>query len=149
MPQLTLEEGIAVVKTVAEKQQTDIKQFLMTAMSGILGAFIISVLFLAAFSILMTAKDMPSTAVMPFACISISAGAMGGGVVSSRLYRSRGLMIGAVTGLLFYIILYIVGIIMRQADLNAMFLLKIFLSIIFGAIGGIIGINMKTKRSRF
>jgi putative membrane protein (TIGR04086 family) len=137
-----------MMKTVAEKQQPNAKQFVMPAIYGILGAFIISILLLAAFSALMTAKDMPSAAVMPFACIAISAGALCGGFMASRLYRSRGLMMGAVTGLLFFIILYITGAIMHQADLNTLLLLKIVLSAVFGAVGGIVGVNLKRRRSR-
>jgi hypothetical protein len=37
---------------------------------------------------------------------------------------------------------------MRQADLNAMLLLKIILSVVLGAVGGIAGVNIKRRKSK-
>jgi putative membrane protein (TIGR04086 family) len=137
-----------MMKTVAEKQSANVKQLIKPALSGILCAFIVSVFLLAVFSALMAAKDMPSVIVLPFACISISIGALCGGFLASRLNNSRGLFLGVVTGLLFMIILYIAGAFMHQADLNMLLFLKIVLAAFFGAVGGITGVNLKRRRSR-
>jgi putative membrane protein (TIGR04086 family) len=137
-----------MMKTVAEKQSANVKQLIKPALSGILCAFIVSVFLLAVFSVLMAAKDMPSVIVLPFACISISIGALCGGFLASRLNNSRGLFLGVVTGLLFMIILYIAGAIMHQADLNMLLFLKIVLAAFFGAVGGITGVNLRRRRSR-
>jgi putative membrane protein (TIGR04086 family) len=143
-----LNEGVAMMKTVPEKQPVSVSQLFMPELFGILGAFIVSVLLLAVFSAIMAARDVPSSMIMPFACVSISLGSLCGGFMASRLYRSHGFLLGLVTGLLFYVILYMIGAIMHQADLNALLLLKIILSVLFGAVGGIIGVNFKRRRSK-
>ena len=136
------------MKTVAETKQTNIHGFVVPVLSGILGAFIASILLLALFSLLMSVRDMPNGVITPFACVSISFGAALGGFVATKLFQSHGLIIGMVTGFLFFVILYLVGIVMQQAELNGMFLLKVVLSIIFGAVGGIAGVNVRSKKSR-
>jgi putative membrane protein (TIGR04086 family) len=137
-----------MMKTVSEKQSLSVRQLVMPGLIGILGAFIASVLLLIVFAIVMSVKDMPSSIILPFACISVSVGAFCGGFVASRLYRSHGLIVGAVTGLVFYLILYLIGIMMRQAGLNTSMLLKLILSTVFGALGGVTGVNFRRRRSK-
>lgn len=136
------------MKTVAEAKQVKMHGFVTPVLFGILGAFIASVLLLALFSFLMTVRDMPNGVITPFACVSISVGAAMGGFIATRLFQSRGLIIGMITGFVFFVILYLVGIIVQQAELNGMLLLKVSLSVVFGAFGGIAGVNKRSKKSR-
>lgn len=137
------------MKTVSEKQNSaGVGRLLMPELYGLLSAFIAAVLLLVLFSAVMAAKDIPSSLITPFACISISIGAFFGGMIASKSIHSHGLMMGAVNGVLFFLFLYVIGLIMRQVDLNTMLLLKIILSVVFGAVGGVLGVNVKHKRSK-
>jgi putative membrane protein, TIGR04086 family/integral membrane protein, TIGR04097 family len=136
------------MKTVAEAKQVKARGYVTPVLWGILGAFVASILLLALFSILMTVRDMPNGVISPFACVSISFGAAFGGFITTRLFQSRGLVMGMITGFIFFITLYLAGIIVQQAELNGLLLLKVSLSVVFGGIGGISGVNMRSKRSR-
>ena len=135
------------MKTVAEKQPANTGRLIKPILSGILCAFIVSVVLLLIFSVMMTAANLPGGAITPFACVSISVGAFFGGFLSARLCGSKGLLLGAVSGLLYILILYLLGAVMRQADLNAMLFLKIVLALVLGAVGGITGVNLKHRKS--
>lgn len=135
------------MKTVTEKQDAvHPGKAVVPVLIGVIGSIIVSMLLLVLFSMILSAKDLPSGANLPFACTALSGGSICGGLLTARLYRSRGLMIGAIQGLAFFLLMYLTGAIMRQADLNAMLLLKLALSVAFGAVGGIAGVNIRRRR---
>ena len=88
-------------------------------MMGTMGALAVSLLLLCAFSIVMALRDIPSVAILALAYVSVVGGAFTGGFVSARLIRSRGLLIGAVTGVAFLLLLYLAGLITGQTQFGA------------------------------
>lgn len=137
-----------MIHVAAENRKLKGKQILMPVIMGILAALIASLILLAIFSVLLSTLDIPTVSVQVFACISIGAGALTGGFFSARILRNKGLLSGAATGLLFYAVLLIAGAAMGQADIQALTLLKVLLAVVFGAIGGIMGVNSKRRLRR-
>ena len=137
------------MKTVSENQSSgNIKNAAMPLLTGVLSAFILSIVMLMIFSLVMTLNDLPTGVVQLFACISIGIGALAGGFMSSRLYRNNGLILGVITGLMFFAILLITGVITHQVGFNAYLLIKFALTLVCGGAGGITGVNLRRKRSR-
>lgn len=143
---MLLKEGVAM-KTVADTQ-TAFKSSVASVLFGVVGALLVSLLLLSAFSILMTVRDLPSVVILLLACVSIAGGAFVGGMVAARLIRNRGLLIGAITGLAFFLILYLTGLIMHQAGMDVWLLVKVAVALLTGGIGGITGVNMRKRHSR-
>lgn len=135
------------MKTVADTQ-TAFKSSVASVLFGVVGALLVSLLLLSAFSILMTVRDLPSVVILLLACVSIAGGAFVGGMVAARLIRNRGLLIGAITGLAFFLILYLTGLIMHQAGMDVWLLVKVAVALLTGGIGGITGVNMRKRHSR-
>lgn len=135
------------MKTVADTQ-TAFRSSVASVLFGVVGALLVSLLLLSLFSILMTVRDLPAVVIVLLACVSIAGGAFVGGMVAARLIRNRGLMIGAITGLAFFLILYLTGLIMHQAGMDAWLLVKVAIAVLTGGIGGITGVNMRKHHSR-
>lgn len=130
----------------AKQEHSKFGLFLKPVIFGIIGGFIVSILLLGIISFVFTVQDIPQSAVQPFTCFSICGGAFIGGFIASHLYKNKGLMLGALTGLLFFLILYITGLFMNQINLGTLALLKLVLSVVFGATGGVFGVNTLSKR---
>jgi putative membrane protein (TIGR04086 family) len=120
--------------------------FLKPVVFGVIGSFIISIVLLGVISFVFTVQDIPQSAIMPLVFFAICGGAFVGGFFSSHLFKNKGLAIGALTGLLFFLILYITGVSMHQINVGSLAVLKLVLSIVFGALGGIVGVNTLSKR---
>jgi putative membrane protein (TIGR04086 family) len=130
----------------AKQEHSKMGLFIKPVILGIIGGFIISILLLGIISFVFTVQDIPQSAILPFAFFSVCGGAFTGGFFASHLYKNKGLMLGALTGLLFFLILYIVGVFMNQINVGSLAFLKLVLSVVFGAIGGVIGVNTLSKR---
>lgn len=118
----------------------------MPMLFGIMGALVISLLLLAVFSMIMAMRDVPSPVILSLAYVSVAGGSFAGGFVSARLIRSRGLVVGAVTGAAFLLILYLAGVLTRQTQFSVDLLWKIAVAVLAGSAGGIIGVNKRGRR---
>lgn len=120
----------------------------LPAVFSVLIGLIVSILLLALFSLIFTVQDLPQGAVVPLACISIAGGSLVGGFLAARTYGNKGLAFGAITGLLFFVVLYVIGIIMRQIGIGPEAFLKLIISVTAGCIGGITGVNTGRRKQR-
>lgn len=109
-----------------------------------IGVVVCTVILLIAAAI-MTTGELPTSAVTPVALAAATIGAFVGGFVAARLSRERGLLYGAGIGLLLYLLITIVGIVVLQELRGTMMLLKAALMIGGGALGGILGVNVKSR----
>jgi putative membrane protein (TIGR04086 family) len=138
--------GITMRESQAKQEQSGFVSFVKPVAFGIIGGLIISILLLSLISFVFTVQNIPQSAVIPFACFSICGGAFTGGFFASHKYKNKGLVLGALTGLLFFLILYIVGVFMNEINSGALAMLKLVLSVVFGSFGGIVGVNTLHKR---
>lgn len=110
-----------------------------------IGVIVCAVILLIAAAI-MTTGILPASAVNPVALAAAAIGAFASGFASARLSRERGLLYGAGVGLLLFLLITVVGMLSSQELRGSMMLLKAALTIGFGALGGVLGVNVKTRR---
>lgn len=67
------------------------------------------------------------------------------GIVSSKIIKMKGLINGFVSGMLFYLLIFSAGLIMMDGTITLFTFLKLIVSILFGTIGGVVGVNKKEK----
>ena len=113
-------------------------------------AYGLSLTLLIVFAMVLTYTSFPessiSTVVLIVSIISILFGAK----LSATKAKSRGWLIGSVTGFLYMLILYFVSLFFNQRPILDMHVLFILLmGFIVGAVGGIIGINFKKTEKRY
>lgn len=110
-----------------------------------LGVAVCAIILLIAAAI-MTTGVLPGTAVTPVALAAVAIGAFIGGLAAARWSRERGLLYGAGVGLLLFLLITIVGIAVMQELSGTMVMLKAVLTIGAGALGGVLGVNVKNRR---
>ena len=122
--------------------------FVLPVLIGVLFSFICSLCFLGIFAVVMTVKDLPQGAITPLACLSLAVGAFVGGFVAARIRQSKGFFSGVIMGLCFFLILFLTGVVMREAEGPVLLLVMLLVSVVCGGIGCIAGMNMKRRRAR-
>ncbi len=138
--------GIAMRNAV--QVQSGSRDATLSVLLGTLTAFLFSILLLVFFSLLMTVQNMPSGVVQLFAFLAVAGGGFAGGILAGRLFRQKGLLLGAVTGFVFLLIVLLVNAAFGQFAFGGMLVFKILAGVLAGAFGGIAGVNMHRRRGR-
>lgn len=86
-----------------------------------------------------------SAAVLPAALAVIAMAAFAGGFTAARLFKERGLLIGAACGALLFAVTVLGGLGVDGTTSGVMALLKPIIAVGFGALGGVSGVNLKRK----
>ena len=116
-----------------------------SASSSLIGIVLILICLLL-FSFFMTKFDAPEPLVSVMSSLALCIGAYVGGYISSKKRRQNGLLMGVVTGIIIYCIIFFACIIFAKSSISFGFLTKLIMTLICAAIGGIIGVNSKGKR---
>ncbi len=105
---------------------------------------LVSLLGMAA---LLLTQDTPQTFVSPLALVALVVGCFVGGVVAARCAGQNGWLMGlSCGGVLFLLLLFGSGFAMLRS--TAMHpLLKLAIMLLSAAVGGIVGINLKSRRA--
>ena len=115
---------------------------------GIAAGGVITSLLLLLMALGMTAWDLPQAVIAPLATVAAAVGAFVGGLIAARIARQQGLLVGALCGVLLYALILLTGL-THVADMQATsILIKWAILIACGAVGGILGVNLKRRPLR-
>lgn len=122
-----------------------IKKIAVSAAIGTgIGMFSTSVLiFLMAAAI--TLADVPAMLISPITVIFLAFGSLCGGFASAKLSGEKGLLCGCLSGILFFVFLWIFGTFFEEPGFGVSAIIKLMMIIISGSFGGILGVNYKRK----
>lgn len=103
------------------------------------------VVILLVMAAMMASGVFPSRAVTLLALVAGGVGALIGGFVTARLSRERGLLYGAGSGLLLFLLTLAAGLFLSPEGEMGLWLVKLAIMVIGGALGGLIGVNIKRR----
>ncbi len=109
-----------------------------------IGVAVCTVLLLVAAAVLTTGV-IPQVAVSPIAVAILAISAFVGGLIAARFSRERGLLTGALVGLLLFLLTALLGLSVLQSLDGSSMLIKAALMIGGGALGGVLGVNVKRR----
>ena len=124
------------------------KRVLTAELFGLVTAFLAAVLMLVFFAVVMASTQIPGAAVTPLSCVSMGVGALIGGVFAGMICRRKGLLAGTVNGIVFFLIMCLFGLMMRQVDFGSLLPVKAAVCVICAALGGAAGVNLKPSKKR-
>ncbi len=116
-----------------------------TASSSFVGIVVILICLLI-FSLFMTKFDAPEPMVSVMSSLALCVGAYVGGYIAAKRKRQNGIIIGILTGIFIYCIIFFAGVIFAKNSISFSFLTKLIMTLICAAIGGVFGVNSKGKR---
>ena len=132
-------------ETTVATEPVKFSQSVIIVLVGMLIGIFTSLVMLLIFSFVMTMKDIPQGAVPTLTAVSVALGSFAGGFAGAKLHRKAGLATGAIIGLFIYLLLMLVGIAAQRSGIGVSVFIKLAVSLVSGAIGGIIGVNARKK----
>ena len=118
---------------------------LLTIIKAAVAGVAISTLLLLLFSFILSKKDLPLEIINPFTAILIALSSFSSGYIAAKLIKQRGMAVGAACGTIIFLFITLLSF-MNSADIGVLTVIKLAVSVISGAIGGILGVNTKRKR---
>ncbi len=113
---------------------------------GTIVGIVLSVLLTAVMSFAFVKMEtVPSSAAVPCAMAALGIGAFMGGYVSARITKSTGMLVGAGCG--FFVFVVLLGLccaVGSEIGIDTIF--RLLLSVLSGALGGVLGVNKKKRR---
>lgn len=118
----------------------NVKKLMISSAIGTgIGAICSSVMLFLMAAIL-AIGNIPPALILPMAMATLAIGAFASGIIAAKLGKSKGIICGAVSGIIFFVLVWI-----RSAIVGSTFgielIIKAVIIILSSALGGIIGIN--------
>lgn len=127
-----------------ENMQANDNKTLINILKGVGISLIATVIMLIIFSILLTYTNIKESAINPVIMIITAISILIGSSLGNIKIRKNGLINGGIIGGIYIIIIYLISSILNwRFSLNVQSLIMIAVAIIFGILGGIIGVNRK------
>lgn len=128
------------------RYENNISRYIKSIIWGAFFGSIISALLLFAVTAMLTKIGFISENVISVLTLMISClGVFFGSFIGAKLSKEKGLLVGAFVGIFMFIILLVVSFLIIRETITRLSITKSLIMIITGAIGGIIGVNKRTK----
>ncbi len=109
-------------------------------------AILIVLLIVLAFAFVLTKIDVPESVISVVTAAALCIGAYVGGYVGAKRNRRNGLLLGVLCGAFIFMILFLLSIIFAKSTEGLSGGAKLFLVLLCGAVGGIVGVNSKNTK---
>lgn len=129
----------------AKTEQGGSAKYAVALLKAVVLGLLVTTALLLLFSLVMSRRDIPFSLINPLGVGALIAGAMAAGLTAARLLREHGMGVGALSGLLLYLTL-LLGSAMIAPSFGVTALIKLVIALVSGAIGGIMGVNMRRRR---
>ncbi|MBR0350925.1 MAG: TIGR04086 family membrane protein [Clostridia bacterium] len=117
---------------------------IINIVKGVGISLISTLLLLIIFSIILTFTSIPENVINPVIIILTAISILFGSSITNMKIKKNGLLNGGIIGGIYMVIIYLISSILNwDFSINLEALIFIAVGIIFGLIGGIIGVNKK------
>ena len=94
-----------------------------------------------AMSLVLAIGNIPAALIMPLATAALAIGGFSAGIASAKINKSKGMVCGAVAGILLFLLVWASGGIVGNGDFSTVTAIKAGIVILAGVLGGIVGVN--------
>lgn len=127
-----------------EKTQINENNIIKNIAKGIGISLITTLVLLLIFSIILTYTNIQENVINPVIMIITAISILIGSSIGNIKIRKNGLLNGGIIGIGYIVIIYLISSILNwKFSLNLQSIIMIITAIIFGILGGIIGVNRK------
>ena len=123
-------------------------QWLRPLLIGTAVGIIVCIALLLLMAAVVQAVDVPQRATIPLAVTAAAAGAFFAGLAAARAAGQRGLLFGALCGLLLFLLILLAGFIRYTGVSGGYAMVKLAVLLTAGGLGGVLGVNRQGRRKR-
>lgn len=118
---------------------------MLTIVKAAVAGAVISASFLLLFSFVLSKKDLPLGFINHFTSFLIALASFSAGYIAAKNIKQRGMAVGAGCGIVIFVITALISF-LNSFEIGLLAAIKLAVSAVSGAIGGILGVNTKRKR---
>lgn len=139
--------GAVIIKNSRAATGKPVFEIMRAVIIGsVTGAALCAVL-LALFALaFVSAENIPQGFLSPFIIAVSVLCSFAAGLIAGKISKKRGLIYGALAGLVLFILFLISGLIVSQEAFTAVSGVRMLVMVISGAIGGLVSVSKKSKR---
>ena len=127
-----------------ENMQISENKAIINIFKGAIIALTTTIILLIIFSVILTYTNIQENVINPVIMIITAISILIGSSLVNMKIRKNGLINGGIIGAIYIIIIYLISSILNwRFSLNIQSVIMIAISIVFGILGGIIGVNKK------
>lgn len=127
-----------------EVYQNTEHKFFINVLKGVSIAFVSTVILLLIFSAILAFSDINENVINPVIITITAISILFGSSIGNNKIKKNGLLNGAFIGMIYILIIYLISSLLNwRFNLNVESIIMIILAMIFGMLGGIIGVNRK------
>ena len=127
-----------------DNMQINENKSIINILKGVGISLLFTLLFLIIFSIVLTYTNIQENVISPVIMIITAISILIGSSLGNIKIRKNGLVNGGIIGATYIIIIYLISSILNwKFSLNIQSMIMITVAIVFGILGGIIGVNKK------
>ena len=116
--------------------------FFINIFNGVGIAFIITIVLLLIFSAILTFTNINENVINPVIITATGISILVGSSIGNNKIKKNGLLNGALVGAIYILIIYIISSLLNwRFNLNLQSIIMIAVGMVFGMLGGIIGVN--------
>ena len=112
---------------------------------GVGVGLVCAVIFSLLFALVLTVSDLPHRAIAPVSMAIIALSFFIGAFVSGKTFHKKGLLLGALIGIVSFALIFVVGLFVPQESMGITEALKALLCIVPSVIGAVLGVNTRIK----
>lgn len=113
---------------------------------GVLAGVVATLLMMLVCALILTLKDFEPSAATPLSNVSVSVGALLAGFITTYIHKSKGLVLGAVSGLALFALISVVALFVNGGNVSINTLFRLIVMTVLSAAGGVFGVNISAKR---
>jgi putative membrane protein (TIGR04086 family) len=122
------------------------KMSLFSLLKGLLVSYVITIPAFMLFALILANTDFPQKLISPAVVVTTIISVLTAGSVSTKGLKSRGWLNGSIVGLIYMFLLYIFSsLLFKNFAIDKYVVTMAVIGILTGAIGGIVGINIKNS----
>lgn len=128
-------------------EEGELKKKILSIIKGCVFAIILSIILLTIFALLLTYTTLSESTITPVVLIITGISILAGSTISSRKIKKNGLIYGGIVGFIYFFILYLASsLCLTGFSLSANSFIMLAVGVIAGIIGGIIGVNLNSRK---
>lgn len=136
-----------LIKKMTKENSEKKTSAIINIVKGVITAIIFSIIALIIFSIILTNTELAESTINPIIMAITAISIFIGSIISVSKIEKKGIINGALVGLIYILFMYLLSsIINSNFSFNLNSVILIILATIAGMIGGIIGVNLKSKK---
>lgn len=123
---------------------------IISVIRGIIVSYVITIPVFILFALILTNTEFPEKYISTVVVITTIISVLTAGSASTRGLKSKGWLNGSVIGFVYMLVLYLLGsLIFKNFTIDKYVITMTIIGVLTGAIGGILGINIKKSGHRY